>query len=294
MAWNINKILASGIIIGGVTIGTLTFTGSDDLTSIRNTVQDFKNRIMNLNNSLQNYKTAFNSLKADATAKIQEANDKIAEKNSLIASLQAQIADLQNQIAEGAGNADILRQEIERLNAELTKANQEIEALEAEVTAYKNEVNGIGDTVETAPDTTLPTVEDSAPASEPSEPDTETPTEPADTTFNINDWFNASQQQNLTAMKLMPITDIGVHNNGTIEFIYIRTSNTSFDGNALTLQQQDYFKNNIVPVIENKLGVSGKQIRFFTDTANLNATGYSGGWIAVKNNIDSIKKVTWQ
>lgn len=180
--WDISKILASGVIVGGVAIGTLTFTGTDGLNKVSDIANDFKNRIVNLDTSLTSWKNSFADLKASATAKITEANDLISQKNSLIASLQSQIADLNGQITSGQGDAETLTMEIERLNAEINKANSEVEALEAEVLALQTQVGTTGSTVENADSSELPSIEDSsttatAPTTE--EPAPTEPTEPA-------------------------------------------------------------------------------------------------------------------
>jgi uncharacterized phage infection (PIP) family protein YhgE len=260
MAWNITNILASGIVIGGIGIGTLTFTESQGLTDIRNTASSFKDKITNLDNSLSNWKASFNTLKADATSKINDANTKLQAKLSEIASLQSQIADLQSQVSSGAENSDVLQQEIERLNSELTRANSEVSQLQADIEAMKTEVGTTGDTVEASPDATLPAVDEATSPTGTTETTTPPASEPAPTDYNT--WFSTTQQTQLNNMSLSPITDISVKPNGTggTNVIAVSTTNTNFPTAIGSPTNQSNFTNSIKPTIETHLGVTANSM----------------------------------
>ena len=311
MAFTVKTIIASGIIVGGIAIGTVAFTGTDSLTSVGNFAKTFKDKIANLDMSLTSWKDAFGNLKSDAQTKIETANALLSEKNGMISTLQASIADLQEQVDSGTGDSETMTAEIERLNGELTKANQAVASLLAEVEGYSVEVAGMGDTVEVAPAYTLASVIDSgtpeAPVTPPVTPDedAEEPTpepeeEPAPPAgdapvIDLDEWFTAIQQRDLIEMGIY-VTDIGFHkhSNGTNEYIYIRTS-PAYSANVLNSQQQNNFKINIVPAIHEKLGfpVDTKQIRIFSNTASIEALNSADGFLASRNPADTIKNVNW-
>lgn len=182
MAWKLSSIVGSGIIIGGIAIGTLAFTGSESLNNISDNVVELKGKITNLEESLNNWKDSFNKLQDSATLTIEQANAKLTEKNGLISSLKSQIAELQEQLTTNTGNDDILKQEIERLNSELTKANTEVASLEAEIEAISAEVADVGNTVETAPTVELPALVEGEGDSGELEGGTSEPTEPTEPT----------------------------------------------------------------------------------------------------------------
>jgi uncharacterized phage infection (PIP) family protein YhgE len=285
MAWNLTTILASGVIIGGVTIGTLTFTESQGLTDIRNTASSFKDKITNLDTSLSNWKLSFNNLKAEATSKIQDANTKLQQKLSEIASLQSQIADLQSQVSSGASNSDVLQQEIERLNSELTRANSEVSQLQADIEAMKTQVGTTGDTVEASPDATLPAVDEATSPTGTTGTETTTPpaSEPAPTDYMS--WFDTTQQTQINNMSLSPITDISVKPNGTggTNVIAVSTTNTNFVTAIGSPTNQTNFKNSIKPTIETHLGVTANSMDvYFYVNGTLKEIAYKGGTWASK------------
>lgn len=257
MAWNLGTIVASGIIVGGLAIGTVAYTGTDGLKGIGNFAEDMKNRIFNLDETASNYEDAFNKVKNDAIARITEANTLLAEKNGWISGLNSQIVDLQKELENGAGNTSALTQEIERLNAEVSKANTEIQALQTEIASYQAEIGTTGTTVVLAEslDTSLPSIVDGMPQEEGSEGEPATTPAPAPVVPVVYDlsFLPSAQQNTLKAMGINNISNITKTGSNTLN-IYadagFNYSAPSVYNNAVT------FKNEVVSRMNTKVGIS--------------------------------------
>ena len=148
------KVLAGTTLIGGVAIGTLTFTGQADLDAIKgaydravnniNILQanetKLKNAIAEKLGLITGYKSKAESLQTrvdELTEQLKEAKNNKTEDTGKIKELQAKIDELQAQIDDGITDDQYnsLLAEIERLNGELTKANQQVAALKNDILA---------------------------------------------------------------------------------------------------------------------------------------------------------------
>ena len=148
------KVLAGTTLIGGVAIGTLTFTGQLDLDAIKgaydraisniNILQanetKLKNAIAEKLGIITGYKSKAESLQTrvdELTQQLEEAKNNKTEDSSKIQELQAKIDELQAQIDDSITDDQYnsLLAEIERLNGELTKANSAVATLKNEIVA---------------------------------------------------------------------------------------------------------------------------------------------------------------
>ena len=148
------KVLAGTTLIGGVAIGTLTFTGQLDLDAIKGAYDRAVNNITilqanetKLKNALAEklgiitgYKSKAESLQTrvdELTEQLKQAKENKTEDTGKIQQLQAKIDELQAQIDDGITDDQYnsLLAEIERLNGELTKANSAVATLKNEILA---------------------------------------------------------------------------------------------------------------------------------------------------------------
>ncbi|MFJ7934468.1 hypothetical protein [Sporosarcina sp. NPDC096371] len=231
MAMGTKSIVATGIVVGGLTIGTLAFTGTDSLNKVGDYAKDFKDKIMNLDMSLTSWKDAFNNLKTDAEAEIAEANALISGKNIIIDGLKVTIAELEEQIALGSGNTEALTAEIERLSSELTRANNEVASLLAKTEAIHTEVASIGLAVEEAPAYKLTGIIDNGTVTTP----------PA---FDVSSILSQTSQSTMKAMGIRNISNIKKDNASAVA-IY---ADAGFDYNSSAVYNERIaFKNSVVP-----------------------------------------------
>ena len=147
---------------GTILLSGLTFTGTLNLTDIKNMGWGWAEKVGVAVEETQKIADRFNLFKSDATNMI---NEKIAKINEL----NAKISELNTKVGTGESNLDASNQEIARLNEQIEQANQEIETLKNEygikdeevaaafaamVTAESLDTNLILD--EQAPDTIIP------------------------------------------------------------------------------------------------------------------------------------------
>lgn len=148
------KVLAGTTLIGGVAIGTLTFTGGADLEAIKgaydravNNINILQSNETKLKNALAEklgiitgYKSKAESLQTrvdELTQQLKEAKENKTTDTDKIKELEAKIKELQAQLDDGITDDQYnsLLAEIERLNGELTKANQQVATLKNEILA---------------------------------------------------------------------------------------------------------------------------------------------------------------
>lgn len=249
----VKTLLASGLLVGGLAIGTLAFTGTDALQSVGEQARALKDKIVNLDTSLTSWKNAFNGLKADASSKVTEANAKLAEKNSLITTLQEKIAELQAGIEEGSSNETELTAEVERLNGELTKANTEVATLLSQVNAVTAEVAGKGTAVETAPVVKLDAIADKA--------------------ISLAGIVSPSNQAILTKMGILNISKISKEGTGAVA-VYADAGFISTSANPAIFSNKDIFSTAVFPDVlgEHFPDAYGKKLKVYTHAGVLMAS----------------------
>ena len=142
------KYTGGTLLVGGLVWGTLTWTGTADLQSIKEDFNYVKAQYDTAVGNISIYKTELlrrAGIISDSQAKAEvlgakvkqlEAQLKAAQNGSTadqqtIAQLQAQITSLQSQIDNGITEEDFnsVLAEVERLQGELQKANQEVAEL---------------------------------------------------------------------------------------------------------------------------------------------------------------------
>lgn len=165
-AWAITATLG-----GTIALSTLTFTGTLNLTDIKNFGTDWASKITQAVENSKEMTSKFNLFKSDAE---QLINEKIA----LINDLQDQIAELNNKVGSGEMNLSEANNEIARLNEELEKANNEVQALRDEFALKDSEVQTAFAEMDTANDLDMTlNLDEQTGTPAPTEPETETETE---------------------------------------------------------------------------------------------------------------------
>ena len=194
----------AGVLGGSLLLSGLTFTGTLNLTDIKNFGTDWANKLTLAVDNSKDLASQFNLFKSD----VQE---KLNEKIALINDLNAQIEALNAQVGTGEMDLETANNELQRLNFELEKANQEIEVLKNEFATKDTEVQAKFNEMVMADslDTTLNLDEQTgtpAPTEPETEPENETPeqTETVDYTAKENDIKTGVQT------KFPTITDLQV------------------------------------------------------------------------------------
>ena len=123
----------AGVLGGSLLLSGLTFTGTLNLTDIKNFGTDWAQKLTQAVDNSKDLASKFNLFKSDVQEKL---NQKIA----LINDLNAQIEALNAQVGTGEMDLETANTELERLNFELEKANQEIEVLKNEFASKDTEV----------------------------------------------------------------------------------------------------------------------------------------------------------
>jgi chromosome segregation ATPase len=167
------KTMAITATLGGtILLSGLTFTGTLNLTDIKNFGTDWASKITQAVDNSKDMASKFSLFKSDAE---QLLNEKIA----LINSLNAQIADLNNKVGSGEMNLSDANNEIARLNEQLEIANNEVQALKDEFALKDTEVQTAFSEMVTAEslDTTLNLDEQTGTPAPPEQTPEETPEE---------------------------------------------------------------------------------------------------------------------
>ena len=144
------KALIAGGTIGGIVFGTLTFTGTADLETIKTAYNRALSNITTLTNNaevyrtelarrlglINDYKSKAESLQVkidDLEAQIAKLKEQGSSNDELVEQLQQEKQQLQAQLDDAVSEEDYkaLTDEIERLQSELTKANNEVASLKS-------------------------------------------------------------------------------------------------------------------------------------------------------------------
>ena len=171
------KEMAIASTLGGtILLSSLTFTGTLNLTDIKNFGTDWASKITQAVENSKEMTSKFNLFKSDAE---QLLNEKIA----LINSLNEQIADLNSKVGSGEMNLSDANNEIARLNEQLEQANNEVQALKDEFASKDTEVQAKFNEMVLADslDTTL-NLDEQTGTPAPTEPETPEQTETVDYT----------------------------------------------------------------------------------------------------------------
>lgn len=178
-----NKILKNSILISGLTLGLILFTGNDNIERIKDKVSSMTNKIITisqdrdkivkkLQSNLDKYNTDIESLnqeKSNLEKELSNLNKQLEEEHgnnssltqektelqNAINNLNTQITELQNtinnlntQISEHNNTITTLRDELTRSNGEVEKANKAVEELEKFVNGKFDEVKDIKETTD--------------------------------------------------------------------------------------------------------------------------------------------------
>ena len=179
---NFKTLAITATAAGTILLSGLTFTGTLNLTDIKNFGTDWANKVSSAVENSKNMASKFNVFKSDAETLL---NEKIA----LINDLTTRINNLNDQVSTGSINLEDANNEIARLNEQLEQANNEVEALKNEFASKDTEVQTTYSDMVMAEalDTTLNLDQQAAaPEETPTAPETpdapetpeETPTEP--------------------------------------------------------------------------------------------------------------------
>lgn len=159
-----NKIFKNSILISGLTLGLILFTGNDNIERIKDKVSSMTNKIITmsqdrdkivekLQSTIDKYNTDIESLnqeKSNLEKELSNLNEQLENEHENTSSLIQEKTELQNtinnlntQISEHNNTITTLRDELTRSNGEVEKANKAVEELEEFVNGKFDEVKDI-------------------------------------------------------------------------------------------------------------------------------------------------------